>query len=97
VRHIDQWAKANPGERKIPRSIGMHRFAVEGIEEERGVMTANQWMWQRPGDFYASLASDDKQKAKDFFAAIPGAIDALETPINTRLVRENFRFLLAAE
>lgn len=96
VRHVAGWAKENPGERKIRRNIGSHDFTVEGITESRGIFPANQWMWQRPYDFYHSLDADARDKVQAFLASFPNAIAALDTPIETRIVRENFRFMLEA-
>ncbi|MCW8196018.1 glutathione S-transferase [Proteobacteria bacterium 005FR1] len=92
--HVEQWAEANPGERKLPRAIGMHEFTVEGVRGERAIFPANQWMWQRAADFYQSLDDDGKAQVRDVFADFPNAIAALERPIRRRVVRENFRFTL---
>ncbi|GAB1268602.1 hypothetical protein NBRC116493_18550 [Aurantivibrio infirmus] len=94
ARQVEIWAKENPRERKIPRSIGMHEFTVEGVTEERSIAPANLWMWQRPYDYFRSLDGDSKQKVRTFFSAYPDFLDALERPLNTRIVRENFRFLI---
>jgi glutathione S-transferase len=95
ARHVAGWAKAHPGERKIPRGIGSHAFTVEGIEETRGIFPANLWMWQRPHDFYHSLHGESRRAAGDFFSRLPSLLSALETPITSRIVREDYRFVLA--
>lgn len=95
ARQVARWARENPGERKIPRSIGMHEFTVEGVTEERSIAPANLWMWQRPHDFYHSLDGATRNRVKTLLLACPAIIEALETPIETRIVRENFRFMIA--
>lgn len=94
LRHVEEWVAANPGVRKLPRAIGMHRFTVEGRTEERGIFPANQWMWQRAHDFYHSLNQNEKALVCELFADFPEAIAALGTPIRHRIVRENYRFML---
>jgi len=94
AQHVEEWVKNNPGERKIPRSIGMHEFTVEGVTEERSIAPANLWMWQRPYDFYHNLDESGKQKIKSFFSAYPALIEALESPLKVRIVREKFRFMI---
>jgi glutathione S-transferase len=94
VRHVEEWAAANPGERKLPRAIGMHRFTVEGVSEERAIFPANQWMWQRAYDFYQSLNQGGKAQVRELLTDYPDAIAALEAPIRHRIVRENYRFML---
>jgi len=95
VGAVARWADEHPGERKLKRTIGQHAFTVEGVTEERGIFPANQWMWQRPVDFYQSLDAATRDRAKAFFASLPEALEALETPVPQRVVRENFRYMLA--
>lgn len=96
ARHVEEWAKNNPGEGKIPRSIGMHEFTVEGVTAERSIAPANLWMWQRPYDFYQNLDESERQNIKRFFLVYPALLEALETPLKVRVVRENFRFMIEA-
>ncbi len=95
VKHVRQWAEQNPGDKKIPRAIGMHSFTVEGCEDQRAVFPANQWMWQRPVNFYQKQGTEVKAEIAKMLSSLPGAVEALEEPISIRITRENYRFRLA--
>lgn len=94
ARHVADWAAEHPGERKIPRAIGTHPFTMEGVTEHRAIFPANLWMWQRAHDFYNGLDDESRDRARTLLASFPELIEALETPIPQRIVRENFRFML---
>lgn len=94
ARHVAEWVDTNPGNQQIPRSIGFHRFTVEGIAAEKSISPAHLWMWQRPLDFYQSLSPNDKQRADDFLQFAPEMIKALNTPLPVRIKRDQFRFIV---
>lgn len=95
VEHVSKWAVENPGDRKIPRSIGTHSFTIEGCEGTRGVFPANQWMWQRPVDFYHAQKEETQKTINNLLSQFPGATEAFANPVSTRIIRENYRFRLA--
>jgi glutathione S-transferase len=57
-RRLTDWRKdaANAGAKEVKRFLGMHPFTVEQVEGERAVLPFSLWMFQRPTNFYASLA-----------------------------------------
>jgi len=83
-RHLNEWRQENPDLSSIPRSIGSHKFQVEGVESERLILPYSLWMFQRPADFYHSLES--KQQADVWLAKI-GFGDALKYKLKNRLIR----------
>ncbi len=96
IRHIKKWSDENPGETKVPRNIGSHSFVVEGVEGVRAILPANQWMWQRPYDLYHSVDDNSRNKINNYLSSFPGAVEAMNSTISSRLARDNFRFRLEA-
>lgn len=93
-QHLEQWKQENPGVTKLPRSIGSHEFAVEGVTGERVVLPYCLWMLQRPVDFYQSLESTI---SVDELLTQIGFGDALKLGLKNRLFRPNNKLSLVDE
>ena len=88
---IDQvkiWSETHQ-EAQVPRALGSHAFCVEGVVEERRVFPFNQWMWQRPYDFFHELTGSDKTQVQALLDDVPAALTTLEYPITQRLLRKD--------
>ena len=95
VESIRAWAEGNPDARALPRALGMHSFALEGVEAQRAIFPYNVWMWQRPSDHASGLGDADRRRVSALLAAVPGASEALLAPIPRRLRRVNNKLVLA--
>lgn len=76
VRRVGEWAIAHPDKRYPPRTLGSHRYTLQGRSAERKVQPYVQWMLQRPLRHYQTLPPEQKAKADRWLAPI-GAIDTL--------------------
>lgn len=71
VIHLRHWQGEHPGER-IPRSIGMQRFVVDGTEAERIIRPYSLWMLQRAHDVYVSLGDNERVRADAWLDSVGG-------------------------
>ncbi len=94
VKQTNDWIKNNPGE-EIPRAIGKLTYKIEDVEEERLIFPYNQWMWQRPYDFFHSLKEDDKASVSSLLT--PEQLKYLSMTIETPLVRKHNKLYSADE
>lgn len=94
VRAVQDWCLTHPDAMALPRVIGRHPFVLEGQTGERAIQPYGQWMFQRPALFYQTLSDTDRAAVDRQLADIEG-IDALDTPIPTRLAFEGFRIVRA--
>lgn len=93
ARLLREWLPAHPGER-IPRSIGMHEFALEGRHGSRIVRPYSLWMLQRARDAYRQLTADERETADQFLHSIDGhPFIAFDDP--PRLKRDGMSVALA--
>jgi len=86
-KRLQVWREVNPGA-DIPRYIGEHSFAIEGVNAMRKIFPYVLWMWQRPLDFYQGLSEEDKQSIDKNLDAL-GFKDALNTHMFNRLEKNN--------
>lgn len=84
---LAQWAQDNEGP-MVPRSIGEHRFSINGVAETRAVLPYSLWKMQRPLDYYRSLSGTDKQDADLFLDGI-GGLEALRFELPVGVTRVN--------
>ncbi|MCR9279516.1 MAG: glutathione S-transferase [Pseudomonadaceae bacterium] len=94
-RALAEWLDANPDIREIPRGIGQHAFTIAHdtpaqASGERVIFPFDQWMWQRPYDCFTQLPVDDQARVREMLEQA-GAGDALDTPLEHRVVRRNFK------
>lgn len=95
IDHLDRWVAEND-EPHVPRSIGRHKYEVEGLSEERKIFPFNQWMWQRPHDYYHSLGGEERQRVEALLNQLPGGLSTLSYPIKQRLARRDNRLVLSS-
>lgn len=86
AKRVHSWAQSHE-EVRLPRTLGTHRFSMQGHAGERNVYPYAQWMWQRPHTLYQRLVPEERARLQPFLALIPGAEQALMTPIPQPLVR----------
>jgi len=91
VEKLGEWLDENPGE-EIPELLGQHEFSVGGVKALRNIRPYNQWMFQRPIDYYQSLSGADKERADDFLKAL-GGYEGMQVNIRRRVKRENHKLL----
>lgn len=68
-----EWIDAHPGERDVPRSIGMHAYELEGSTGQRAIRPYCFWMLQRVRDVYRSFDAAQRAQADELLDTIGGA------------------------
>jgi len=81
------------GADEVPRFLGMHKVKIAGVPAERIVVPYSLWMFQRPLDFWRSLAGEERVRARRLLEDI-GAGDLFDIKQQVRLKRENNRLFL---
>ncbi|MEM7358297.1 MAG: glutathione S-transferase [Pseudomonadota bacterium] len=92
-RRLTQWRGRNPDAR-IPRSIGQHKFTIEGVTAQRIILPYALWMFKRPMDFYACLDPETQQRADNLLHRT-GFGDTLKDGLQNRLIRVKNRLKFA--
>jgi len=87
VEQLAQWQQANP-EEKIPRLIGTGDFTIGESTGQRMMSPFNQWMLQRPLDYYAQLQAEQKLGVDQWLATVGGE-QAIKLNIKSRVARVN--------
>lgn len=87
VQKLEQWAHDNPNE-AIPRSIGEHTFTIGDSQGKRMLSPFNQWMMQRPLNYYQQLQGEDKSTVQSWLATL-GGDTAMSLTINKPVQRVN--------
>ena len=93
IRLLDAWLASHPGER-IPRAIGLHDFALEGVTGQRIARPYSLWMLQRARDVYRGLDATERARADAWLEPLGGAA-FLGLPEAPRLVRHGLSVALA--
>src|SRR5581483_6169981 len=70
-RLLREWVASHPGQR-IPRSIGMHAYELEGRRGTRIVRPYSLWMLQRARDAYRQLSAVDRAAADALLENVGG-------------------------
>lgn len=94
ARRLSDWHAQDPGSRRIPRSLGRHRFRIGGAEGERAVLPSSLWLWQRPLDYLDGLDEGSRREAGRSLAAA-GFPPLEETRAFPRIERRNNRFVIS--
>ena len=76
VQRVGEWAVTHPERKYPPRTLGKHRYTLEGHSAERMVQPYVQWMLQRPLQHYQTLIPEQKAHADHWLAPI-GGVEAL--------------------
>jgi glutathione S-transferase len=70
-RLLREWLALHPGQR-VPRSIGMHAYELEGRRGTRIVRPYSLWMLQRARDVYRQLSAVDRAAADGLLEDVGG-------------------------
>ena len=91
----DEQTETSPSDepRAIPRSLGRHRFHINGVEEQRLVLPYTQWMMQRPLEYYQSLSPEEKEYVDPWLQQVQG-FDAMQFALKQQVTKVNNRFVL---
>lgn len=92
VKKVEQWVKDN-AEQNLPRIIGQHQFSIGGVTETRYIFPYDQWMFQRPLDFYQSLIETEKKKTDLWLENLDGFM-GMQTKIRLYLQRVNNQLMV---
>jgi glutathione S-transferase len=92
IHATGEWIEENPDTDELPRAIGEHTFQVGDAQGKRMIRPFNQWMFQRPLDYYHSLEGVDRKNADDVLRRVDG-YDLMQTQIKHRLKRENYKLV----
>lgn len=68
---VRAWLVSHPGE-VVPRSIGMHRYTIEGVRGQRIVRPYSLWMLQRARDTYRDLTAAVRQRVDELLRSVGG-------------------------
>jgi hypothetical protein len=68
---LQEWLVGHRGE-KIPRTIGTHSFAIEGVRGQRYIGCYKLWMLQRALDVYRGLTASEREGADRLIDAVDG-------------------------
>lgn len=71
AKQVREWMAAHPGE-TLPRSIGMHSFALEGSQGKRIIRPYSLWMLQRARHYYQALDVESRAAADRMLRATGG-------------------------
>jgi len=88
------WLDENPDDTPIPRSIGSFTVKIGDATPERNIFPFNQWMFQRPLNYYHSLAGEEKSGVDNFLQSI-GGLELMQTQLRYQLTRENYQLQVA--
>ncbi len=84
IKLVAKWAEENPNKKKLPRTIGKHTFTVGKTASIRRVFPFQQWMFQRPLDFYQGLDKEQKDRIDPALKKL-GGYKGLQQEIPVRL------------
>lgn len=90
VDAVSQWLDDHPGSARIPRGLGETDFALGGVTSTRKILSFQQWMLQRPLDYYQALDADARAPVDAFLKTV-GGLDAMQIKLRHRLTRRQFR------
>jgi len=90
VSRIENWCEANPGQEKIPRSLGMLEFQLGERSEKRKALVFGVWKLQRVLDQYQALDSKPRKAVDEYLDQVDG-LEAMQINIKHRLIRKNYR------
>ncbi|MGK7297278.1 MAG: glutathione S-transferase family protein [Candidatus Wenzhouxiangella sp. M2_3B_020] len=88
-----EWHREHPDRKRIPRSLGEHRFEIDGTIGTRKVLPHVLWRWQRPRDHFRALEGEQRRPALEMAGRL-----GLRLPLGARpkirVVRRGNRFLI---
>ena len=87
VSKLGEWEQGNPGT-AIPRSIGEHEFTIGDSTGKRMMSPFNQWMLQRPINYYQQLDGDSKLHVQNWLEKLGGG-EAMSMDIPKPVKRVN--------
>lgn len=91
VEKLSDWLDTHPDD-EIPEVLGNHTFSILGVTEFRNIRPYNQWMFQRPVDYYQSLDGSEKKRADDFLKAL-GGFEVMRVNFPRRVKRVNHKLV----
>ena len=89
-----EWVKQHPNEQSLPRYVGRHEFRLGDAVGKRCVIPFQQWMFQRPLQYYQSLDEDDKQRIDPLLRQL-GGLEGLQATVDVPLDYVNHQLVLA--
>ena len=90
---LASWFEENPEHENIPRSIGTFNVTIGDTTTNRAIFPFNQWMFQRPLNYYHSLSGQAKDSADEFLRSVAG-YEAMQFNSEYQLERENYQLKL---
>ena len=90
---LNKWNSRN-NYQDLPKTLGTHKFKLNGIESERAVYPYSLWMWQKPYQYYQSLNGGAKAQLNPWLHEV-GLLTALNEPLKTNLKKINSHLLIA--
>ncbi|MEN1728340.1 MAG: glutathione S-transferase, partial [Pseudomonadota bacterium] len=91
---LESWSKSHSEGARIPRTLGTHQFRIGDIEEDRALISFQQWKLQRVVDTYRSFQAEEKRSVDSFLQTVNG-LEALQIDLKQRVRIENNRLVLA--
>ncbi len=72
IVRLQAWMAEHPGQRSVPRSLGLHDFSLEGVQGRRIVRPYSLWMLQRARDAWLALPPARHAEATRLLASVGG-------------------------
>jgi alpha-beta hydrolase superfamily lysophospholipase/glutathione S-transferase len=70
VQRLREWMVQHPGEARVPRTLGMHVFELEGVQGQRIVRPYGLWMLQRARELWHALPETSRPAATQLMQAV---------------------------
>jgi len=87
---VANWLDENPEPAEIPRFIGTFPVKIGDSTPEKAILPFNQWMFQRPLNYYQSLTGDHKTEVDSFLKRM-GGLELMQTQLRYQLTRANYK------
>jgi glutathione S-transferase len=95
LHKVADWVEKHPDQRTLPRHVGRHQFRLGDATAKRCAIPFQQWMFQRPLDFYQSLSPTDKEGIDPLMKQL-GGFEGLQEVIPVRLDYLNHELVVSA-
>ena len=94
VDRVADWVAAHPAKREMPRYVGRHDFRLGDVVGRRCAIPFQQWMFQRPLNFYQSLEPADRQAIDPLLQQL-GGYHSMQKKIGVPLEYKNYRLAVS--
>ena len=94
IAHIDTYCSKNPQAKRVPRALGYDSCHIQGVTEERKLITFVQWKAQRAQQIYVSSGEHCKDWLKRVVEGTGLSPDSCIPQIQNAFVIQDFKAVL---